>query len=63
LGICELPHCLIFLVARIPTSSDANQTEGASTRAYDTMEPIDYMMALFAGVCIGFAGLAFVYGG
>jgi len=27
------------------------------------MKPIDYMMALFAGVCIGLAGVAFVYGG
>jgi hypothetical protein len=63
LGISEMPHCLMFLSARIPRLSDARKPESASTRACDAMEPIDYMMALFAGVCIGFAGLAFMYAG
>lgn len=62
LSISELPHCLLFLSACI-TTCDAKLTEGALQRAHDTMEPVDYMLALFAGVCIGFAGLAFVYGG
>lgn len=62
LGISELLHCLLFLSACIATWN-AKLTEGALKRSCDTMEPVDYMMALFAGVCIGFAGLAFVYGG
>ena len=59
----ELPHCRIFPSAPIATSGVAKLTEGALQRACSTMEPVDYMMALFAGMCIGFAGLAFVYGG
>jgi hypothetical protein len=62
-GISELRHCRIFLLVRIAISSDVKRAEGAVTRACDTMEPVDYMMALFAGMCIGFAALAFVYGG